>query len=336
MRHEKALAIVELARRLASSAEGMTLDEIASDCGVHRRTAERMLDAIEMIYPSLEQIADPPFKRYRITGGLEAFAQAPSTEELHELSSAAAAYRAAGATQRADALESLERKVRSAMRGAVLRRLAPDVEALARSETIAVQAGPGPLQDRTLVSSLRQALLSMRRVSFTYDGGSRRGERRQAIPYGLVFGRHVYLVAADAGAAKPKSFRLDRIGALEVSDEPGAPPAGFDLAEYGARSFGVYQGEIEAVRLRAAPTAAHDARNWRFHHDQVVEEMPDGSVEVSFLSSGMLELAWHIITWRDTIEVLAPDVLKQILRAELASSLRHHDVDATGSVVSLP
>ncbi len=186
------------------------------------------------------------------------------------------------------------------------------------------------------MSGLRHALLSMRCVRFTYDGGSRRGERRKAVPYGLVFGRHGYLVAADAGTTKPKSFRLDRIGALEVSDEPGGPLDGFDLAEYGSRSFGVYQGEIEAVRLRATSAAAHDARSWRFHHDQVVEEMLDGSVTISFESSGMLELAWHIITWRDTIEVVAPDVLKQILRDELTSSLEHHGGDPTGSVASPP
>ncbi len=336
MRHEKALAVIELARRLASSAEGMTLDEIARDCGVNRRTAERMRDAVEMIYPSLEQIADPPFKRYRITGGLEAFAQTPSTEELHELSSAAAAYRAAGATQRAEALESLERKVRSAMRGAVLRRVAPDVEALARSEMIAVQARSRPAAGphARVRTPPCAALDAMREVHLRWWQPPRRAA--EGGPYGLVFGRHGYLVAADAGTTKPKSFRLDRIGALEVSDEPGGPLDGFDLAEYGSRSFGVYQGEIEAVRLRATSAAAHDARSWRFHHDQVVEEMLDGSVTISFESSGMLELAWHIITWRDTIEVVAPDVLKQILRDELTSSLKHHGGDPTGSVASPP
>ena len=62
--------------------------------------------------------------------------------------------------------------------------------------------------------------------------------------------------------------------------------------------------------------------------------MADGSVTISFESSGMLELAWHLITWRDTIEVLAPEALKQILRDELASSMRHHGGDATEPVAS--
>ena len=42
MRHEKATRLLDLARMLAGSAEGMTLDEMASALGVGRRTAERI------------------------------------------------------------------------------------------------------------------------------------------------------------------------------------------------------------------------------------------------------------------------------------------------------
>ncbi|MFM8753337.1 MAG: ECF-type sigma factor, partial [Phenylobacterium sp.] len=42
MRHEKAARLLELARRLAASAEGLTLDEMASAMQVSRRTVERM------------------------------------------------------------------------------------------------------------------------------------------------------------------------------------------------------------------------------------------------------------------------------------------------------
>ena len=46
MRHEKAAALLDLARALAASAEGLTLDEMARAAGVGRRTAERMRDAL--------------------------------------------------------------------------------------------------------------------------------------------------------------------------------------------------------------------------------------------------------------------------------------------------
>ena len=42
MRHEKGAKLLELARALASTAEGLTLDEMAERIGTSRRTVERM------------------------------------------------------------------------------------------------------------------------------------------------------------------------------------------------------------------------------------------------------------------------------------------------------
>ncbi|MEH6664449.1 MAG: DNA-binding transcriptional regulator, partial [Brevundimonas sp.] len=44
MRHDKAAVVIDLARRMAGSAEGLTLDDMARDLDVGRRTAERLRD----------------------------------------------------------------------------------------------------------------------------------------------------------------------------------------------------------------------------------------------------------------------------------------------------
>jgi pimeloyl-ACP methyl ester carboxylesterase len=46
MRHEKGARLLELARMLAGSAEGLSLDEMGERMGVGRRTVERMRDAV--------------------------------------------------------------------------------------------------------------------------------------------------------------------------------------------------------------------------------------------------------------------------------------------------
>ena len=56
MRHEKAALLLDLARRLASSAEGLTLDEMAEAVDVGRRTAERMRDAIWDLFPDRKSV----------------------------------------------------------------------------------------------------------------------------------------------------------------------------------------------------------------------------------------------------------------------------------------
>jgi predicted DNA-binding transcriptional regulator YafY len=47
-------------------------------------------------------------------------------------------------------------------------------------------------------------------------------------------------------------------------------------------------------------------------------------VVVTFRASGMRELAWHLFTWRDQIEILAPTRLRDVMLEELQLSLARH------------
>ncbi len=328
MRHEKAGVLLELARALASSAEGLTLEEMAREAGVGRRTAERMRDALWTLFPQMEEVPDPPTKRFRIPHGLDGLFQSPNAEELVELGKAAEQLSAAGAPARAGALKALEKKIRSAMRSGALRRLGPDVEALARAETVAVQAGPRPAEDPHLIGLIRQAVMAMRAIRFRYSGGSRHGAVRDVAPYGIMFGRANYLVGAELGSQEPRNYRLDRIADLEVLEVTAMAPQAFSLTDYAARSFGIYQGEVEEIVLRMTPEAAADALGWRFHPSQVVEPQDDGSVVVRFWATGLLELAWHLFTWGDRVEVVRPDALRAILVQELERALSRHKPQA--------
>jgi predicted DNA-binding transcriptional regulator YafY len=313
MRHEKAGRLLELARMLAATAEGLTLDEMAERLMVGRRTAERMRDAVRDVFPQLEEVDDPPTRRFRIPAGLDGLFQAPTAEELAALKAAGEGFALQGAQMRAAALKSLEQKVLSATRAAARRRLAPDLEALLQAETIAVQAGPRPFEDEAVLGAVREALLSMQRLSFRYEGGSTPGRVREVTPFGVLFGRSNYLVAAEDAATGPRNWRLDRIGDIAVVAQPALRPEGFSLQDYADESFGIFHDDTEDVVLRITPAGAEDAVRWRFHANQVVERQADGGVIVRFRASGMLELAWHLFTWGDKVRVVAPDVLRRTL-----------------------
>jgi len=328
MRHEKAGRLLELARLLASTAEGLTLDEIAERLGVGRRTAERMRDAVREVFPQLEEVEDPPTRRFRIPAGLDGLFQAPTAEELAALASAAETFSGQGASARAAALRSLEQKVLSATRAAARRRLAPDLEALLQAETIAVQAGPRPFEDEAVLAAIREALKAASTLSFRYEGGSQPGRVREVTPFGILFGRANYLVAAE-GEGGPRNWRLDRMREVAPTGRPASRPEGFSLQDYADESFGIYQDDTEDVALRILPASAEGALRWRFHSDQRLEPQPDGSVIVRFRASGMRELAWHLFTWGDQVQVLAPPRLRAILVEQIELARNAH---ATGSV----
>jgi len=322
MRHDKAALVIEMARRMAASAEGVTLDEISREAGVGRRSAERLRDAVLALFPQTEDVSDPPNKRWRIRGGLSAFEQAPTTEELVELSKAAQGLRATGEPGRAAALEGLERKLKSAMRSTTLNRLAPDLEALVRAETIAVQAGPRPSADEAVLTEIRQAILAGQPLGFIYSRPGAEARRRSAAPCGVMFGRANYLVAADRESGRIQTFRLDRMSAVKAEAGTASPPADFDLQAFASQSFGIYQDEIEDVVLKVTPEGAAEARAWRWHPTQTLEDQADGGVVVRFRASGMRELAWHLFSWGEQVAIVAPARLRAVMKGELEAAGR--------------
>ncbi|PVM93360.1 DNA-binding transcriptional regulator [Caulobacter radicis] len=324
MRHEKATKLLDLARRLASSSEGLTLDEMAQAMEVGRRTAERMRDAVWSAFPQMEAIEDPPTRRFRIPSGLDSLFQTPTAEELAALRTAADSNAAAGAEARAAALYALEGKLLSALKGSARRRVAPDVEALVQAETIAVHAGPRPFEDQGVLAEIRSAVKGLTALSFRYEGGSQPGRTRTVTPLGILFGRSNYLVSLEGQSPRPRTFRLDRMSEVEALDKPASPPAAFSLQAFADESFGIYHGEIEDVVLRIKSERAEDALRWRFHSNQVVTQGPDGVVIVAFRASGMLELAWHLFTWGDAVEIVSPESLKHRMIEELERALAAH------------
>ena len=103
---------------------------------------------------------------------------------------------------------------------------------------------------------------------------------------GLMFGRANYLVGAEGESVEPRTWRLDRLRDIEVTDIPGSRPPGFTLQAFQERSFGIYQDEVEDIRLRMfskadALDAYNDVSNLRLvsrsaNSSHEWELMPDG------------------------------------------------------------
>lgn len=319
MRWAKAAALLGLARELASSAEGMTLDGMAAHAEVDRRTAERMRDALLVVFPQMEELPDGRAKRFRIRGGLDPFTAVPTADELAELEAAARGLALTGADARAALLRSLSGKVRSHLKGEMRGRIGPDLEALLAAEGLAMQAGPRPVVPAGTLLTLRTALKAGSTCRFRYGGRARAVDA-----WGLLFGRITYLVGPSAGRDEPVLWRLDRMEEVVLGDAGRGAPEGFDLGAYAARSFGVYQEDPEDVVLRFAPSAAADARRFLFHPTQAGADEADGSFLIRFRAGGLQELAHHLFTWGDALEIVAPERLRAEMVGRLRAALARH------------
>ena len=316
--------LLRLTLRLSGSFEGLSLDDVQREFGVSRRTAERMRDAIARVIPSLEYVdGEDRVRRWRIPQAPSALVQI-SAVELAEIEAAAKRLRRSGLDEQAQTLETAGQKLRSVAKPSTLRRIEPDLEALLEAEGLAMRAGPRIRLEPGMISQLRQALLSNRRVRLRYVQPDRDRPLRPVVePHGLLYGTWPYLIAPLRDDDLMRLWRLDRITKVTPLDEPFQRRKGFNLEEYAARSFGVFQEDPFDVAWRFKPEAANDARNWIFHPHQTMEDCADGSLIVRFRAGGAREMDWHLYTWGDAVEVLLDGGKKK--RANSKSSQRERN-----------
>ncbi|GAB2605922.1 transcriptional regulator [Paractinoplanes abujensis] len=167
------------------------------------------------------------------------------------------------------------------------------------------------------VRQLQAAIVGRQRVRFDYRGAS-----RSADPWGLIDKDGVwYLIAGTAQGRR--TFRLDRLGGLEVTAETFERPDDFDLDT----AWGEVVGAMEERRSRTWATVLIPARFvWvlRDHfgrHCHPGAEAEDGRVRVRVGAATPLDIARTLSGWGATVEVLEPSSVRAEL-ADIGTELR--------------
>lgn len=206
-------------------------------------------------------------------------------------------------------------------------RTAVDEEALLECMGLATRPGPRPVAEPEVDGMIAFSLKARCRLEILYSSGGDAEPRWRTIePYGLLLGVRRYLVGIDV--EKPNAvryYRVDSIRAAKTTDQYFEVDPGFDLHEQAKKGFGTYESEREygQVVWRFRPDVAAHAQRFQFHPDQKLTLEEDGSLTVRFKASGYYEMAWHLYTWGDKVEVIAPSKLRDMVehhrRADFAA-----------------
>ena len=315
MRYEPSTRLLRLVQLLSTTRVGLTIDQMEQELRVGRRTIERMRAQIGELFPGLTYSEDEELRRRWRLPPRSIPQVPPGNSVFATLEALARDLASSGDDARSGDFREALACLRTMLAPDTLRRAEPDIEALMQAEGMAMHPGPRQRLDRDMLGCIREAILAERKLSVRYQqAGSGAPMARTLCPYGVLYGRRAYLVAHAAQGKDMRLWRLDRLSQLEISPETFKPQP-FDLAAYAGQSFGVFQEEPEEVVLRFSPEAAEDAAAWRFHPSQITEQQPDGSLIVRLTCGGMLELSWHLFTWGNTVEIIAPKRLKAMLPA---------------------
>ncbi|ADY66031.1 helix-turn-helix transcriptional regulator [Agrobacterium tumefaciens] len=315
MPFSKSQDLIRLARLAAVRRTGISLDEIRDEFGISHRTAQRMTEALEAVFGTVEAVTGPDRRRrWRVLDPVLEKLQLRQETAIEALEIASKTARGEGRLRHAAALDDL--------RGGLLARLTPkdalrteaDVEAVLLGMGSVTRPGPRVNLVPAVVDAVIEALRGPFRLRIRY--GTLEAPERVVEPHGFLLGHRSYLVARQPERGdEMRNFRMDRIMSAQSLDESFNIAPGFSLEDYTARSFGVYQNpkQYDEVIWRFAPHAAARAAEFSFNPKQTVEPQEDGSLVVRFHAAGWLEMAWHLYSWGDAVEVVAPEGLRSLI-----------------------
>lgn len=186
----------------------------------------------------------------------------------------------------------------------------PAAEAAATAVVIDPATWGDPTKDRPEhLPALQTAVIHRRQVHITYQG-----VQRLVDPWGLVDKDQVWYLIAGTPKGR-RTFRVDRVTAVDPTDLPGARPADFDLGQ----AWEEVVTEIEQRRSTVAATVLIAEKYVPILRDQFgrhceVQSVEDGRARVRLAAHMPIGIAQHLAGWGAMVEVVDSEPVK----AELA------------------
>jgi proteasome accessory factor B len=140
-------------------------------------------------------------------------------------------------------------------------------------------------------------------------------------PWGVAYHRgSLYLIGWAPQHEEIRTWKVDRIEAVDVEEMRFQPPEDFDLENYLAKSFGVFHGDGDVhVKVRFSPTVARYVQEKKWHPSQKLTSQKDGGLLAEFDLDGTEEVKRWVLGFGRHAEVLEPEALREEIRAEVGS-----------------
>ena len=295
--------------RLIEARHGITVDELAEETGVTRRTIFRDLEAInEAGYPLTSEWQEGQ-KLYRF---LTRFKDVPpisfTLQELMTLSLLRSQLDLLNGTPFLEDMQSVFRKVNSVLPP----RLAAHMERIAKVAHPLLQGKRDYSRSAEALGLIRHALLHQQSISISYRSTGRGAPASYQIdPYTLLFQKGgIYLLGFAHNRQALRTFAVERIIAVEPGKERFEIPEGFHAGQALEGAFGIVAEPPMEVRIRFSPGIAHAIRDRVWHASQSVAEEADGGVLLSFRAGGKMEILSWLLSYGAHAELLAPAELR--------------------------
>lgn len=300
---------------------GMTIDELASLCGVTMRTIRRDLQALEEAgFPLFDdKTRDDGRTRWSVTGqAFKGLAAGLTLSELCALYFSRTLLESLAGTPFRDELETAFDKLAGT--------LTPHMRQFLDQLPRVIATKPDPLRRRAgrsageqqLIARTLEATLHQRQATLTYHSRSSHRTKQYLVhPYRLAYAQGgLYLLAYVPEYAEVRTFAVERIEEVSLLEERFTPLEELPDTAF-PHSLGVHSGPPERIEVEFAPAVAEyvTARDW--HQSQVLTELPDGGVRLALDVCLDQALTSWILSFGPSARVAAPESLARKIAGQL-------------------
>lgn len=312
-------------RQIEVSKNGLTAAEIAAQCGVSLRTVYRDLDDLQYAgFPLYTEKGDDRGQRWKLMDTYRLKIPEPFTlTELLSLHLSKDLLSVFKDTVFHESIKGLFDKITAA--------LPLETHNYLDRVRSAFHMGRRPYKDygrfREIINQVNKAAIERRSIEIGYQGLKDESPTLRKInPYKIWFYEgSIYVIGLCHLRDKIRTFVLDRIQMLRITDDKFSTLRGFDFEKFIRHSFKIMQAELYTVRIRVSPAWAKYVGEKIWHESQTIQKLFDGGIEITMRVAGLEEIKQWVMSMGPEAYVMEPEELKELVNHELRNALAQYD-----------
>ena len=322
-RYERVEDILRLAIDMQNSYQGFSIQDIQDEFEVSRRTAIRMKEVVERLFPNMEEVPQTlsRIKKWRLNKTPLNKMISFTAEEIAELENCKSMMKNMNYTNRCDLLSEIMAKIYMINSS---KSVSTDVEALLEVEGYAVRQHPRYKTNLNLLNIISDALKSFKYIIFKYENNKGEVAELKVQPYGIIYGEKTYLLGYNVDKKGFRYYILHKIKEPKIINEYYEKDEKFNLKDYLKNSFGVYQEKPMKIKLLFSKEVKDGIKDYNLHPTQKQKQNSDGTTTVTFEAGGRYEICWHLFRWGKNVKILEPQELKDTYTELLKNALNQY------------
>lgn len=220
-----------------------------------------------------------------------------------------------------DSLQSLFDKVRANIPKPMFRQML----GLRRAFLSGIPAQKEYRTYREFIQIIQDAIRERKTLCLQYEPRDQKPAERSVDPYAVhLRNGNFYMIGYCHMRKGIRTFLVDRMRRIKLTEETFAPPVDFSLSQYLRHSFGMFTEELVRVKVRFRKSLTRVILERRWHPSQKNKKLKDGSLELTFEVAGTREIKTWIMGFGSLARVLEPASLVKEIKDEFGEALRFY------------